>query len=151
MAIRLSQGVKAESDATQSFQMEEPVKFDTKNALKSQVMRRNVPSYRVIRAYSKSTQQYQLERQRRRKRHGATVNKGLTFGQAARKLGVSTKTIQRDMAKLERYLKGQINRKHYLLEKEQRERLDALSTETLLERWRMLANLMFTTRKLSKK
>jgi len=63
---------------------------------------RKRPDYRRINTYFKSTKQYWRERNRRR-----TVwqlhSKGLTYPEIAAKLGVSEKTVQRDMVKVAPY------------------------------------------------
>jgi len=94
--------------------------------------------------------QYQKERQRRRKAL-ELVSQGLTLSQIAKEIGVSVKTVQRDLSKLERYVKGQVNRRRHLLDQERRRELESLSATSFLERSKMLSRLLFHTRKLSQK
>lgn len=125
--------------------------FITENTQKRHLKRRNTPSYRVIHTYSKSTKQSQRERKRR-----SQVLKLSQEGKGTREialaLGVTSRTILRDMAKLHRYLIGQINKKYYLLDQQRKQDLEtALSKVPLEERFKRLTSLMCWTRKLSKK
>ena len=79
------------------------------------------------------------------------AGQGLTLSQIAKEIGVSIKTVQRDLSKLERYVKGQINRRRYLLDQEHRRELESLSATSFLERSKMLSRLLFHTRKLGRK
>jgi len=72
--------------------------FDNSRRLKEQ----KGPEYRVIDKYVKSKKQYWKERERR-KRVWELSGQGLTYKQIAEKLGVSEKTVQRDMKKIRPY------------------------------------------------
>jgi DNA-binding CsgD family transcriptional regulator len=140
----------AERSDLNGFQMKEPLNFDRESAQLRQLKRNRTPDYRRIHVYSKSSKQYWKERGRR-KQILELLNEGLSFGEIAKRLGVNQKTVHRDMQKLERYVKGQISRKAYLLEQEQRKQLEESSGLSLAERYKALSNLMFRARKLSKK
>jgi len=83
------------------------------------------PRYRIVNKYVKSTKQYWKERNRR-KRAWQLSGEGLTYEQIAEKLGVSEKTVQRDIKKIKPYY-HRLSRK-YLRELE-RERQSKLSEE----------------------
>lgn len=65
--------------------------------------------YRKNKHNTKSKRQYWKERNRR-KQAWTLSSKGYTYPKIADKLGVSTKTVQRDMRKLRRYYIGQFNK-----------------------------------------
>jgi len=143
--------VSVERNDLNGFQMEQTHHFDTESAQTRQLKRKRAPNYRRIRVYSKSSKQYWKERNRR-KQVLELFNEGLSFGQIAERLDVNRRTVRRDIQKLERYMKGQINRETYLLQQEQRKQLEeSVSGLSLEERFKALTNLMFRARKLSKK
>lgn len=65
--------------------------------------------YRKNKHNTKSKRQYWKERNRR-KQTWTLSSKGYTYPEIAEKLGVSAKTVQRDMKKLRRYYIGQFNK-----------------------------------------
>lgn len=142
--------VLQERNDLNGFQMKETPSFDRESTQPRQLKRKRTPDYRRIHVYSKSSKQYWKERDRR-KQILELFNEGLSFGEIAERLGVNRRTVRRDLQKLERYVKGQISRRAYLLEQEQRKQLEALSELSLVERYKALTNLMFRARKLSKK
>jgi DNA-binding CsgD family transcriptional regulator len=150
VAICVSHNALAETSQNNGFQIKHMHSFSRENTKTRPIKRRKTPSYRRINIYSKSPLQYQKERQRRRKAL-ELVSQGLTLSQIAKELGVGVKTVQRDLSKLERYVKGQVNQRRYLLDQERQRELKSLSTISLLERLKMLSRLLFRTRKLSKK
>jgi DNA-binding CsgD family transcriptional regulator len=77
-----------------------------KNTQKRQLKPKTGPKYRKINQYFKSRGQYQKERQRR-KRVRELSAEGFTYPQIAKKLGVSEKTVYRDMQKLWPYILGE--------------------------------------------
>ena len=75
------------------------------------------PVYRKIDKYTKSIEQYWKERNRR-KQAWLLSSKDYTYTQIAKKLGVSEKTVQRDIKKVSRYYIGQLNRSWRIMEEE---------------------------------
>jgi DNA-binding CsgD family transcriptional regulator len=125
--------------------------FGTENAQKRHLKRRNAPSYRVICSYSKGTRQYWRERTRRQQVLKLT-QEGKNTREIAEALGVSSRTVLRDMLKLHSYVIGEINRKRHLLDQQrQQEFAAAVATLSIEERFKLLTNLLCWTRKLSKK
>lgn len=147
----LEQASSVKSDINQGFQMSENSQFSKETAVLRKVKRRRTPDYRRINVYAKSPKQYQKERQRRRQiLELLSENKSSTI-QIAQELGVCTRTVRRDLDKLDRYLKGQITKRKHLLDEQERQILDILSTYDKLERFKVLTRFLFITRKLSKK
>jgi len=92
--------------------------------------------------YVKSTDQYWKERNRR-KRARELQSQGLTYKQIAKKLGVSEKTVQRDMKKNRRYYIGQINRAFRLLEQERNRKLNReLEGKSLFQQYKIMSRRM---------
>ena len=79
--------------------------------------------YRMIRAYTKGIAQYKRERERRRQVR-LLSKKGLTQKQIAIQLGVSTRTINRDCHKIQRYVKGQFNKEMRKIDEARQEGFD---------------------------
>lgn len=73
--------------------------------------------YRRINVYSKSTEQYWKERNRRKKVWQLS-GEGFTYKQIAEKLGVNEKTVQRDINKVRPYYIGRIRRAFRIMEEE---------------------------------
>jgi len=73
--------------------------------------------YRRINVYSKSTEQYWKERNRRKKVWQLS-GEGFTYKQIAEKLGVNEKTVQRDINKVRPYYIGRIRRALRIMEEE---------------------------------
>lgn len=130
--------------------MKKKHKFNTENAQSRRLKRRKTPNYRVINKYSKSTQQYWKERHRR-KQVLQLYQEGKSTREIAKALGICSRTVTRDMKKLNSYLKGQINRKRHLLDQERRRELESLSAISLMERSKTLSCLLFHTKKLGQK
>jgi DNA-binding CsgD family transcriptional regulator len=78
--------------------------------------------YRKIAKYTKSSQKYMEERQRRREILSLYM-KGFTQAQIGEKLDVSTRTVQRDWRKLHGYIEH--------LKWEQRKKIDELLSHSL--------------------
>ena len=76
-------------------------------------------SYRRIRVYTKTMVRYRKERERRRQVRLLSA-KGFTQEQIARELGVSTRTVKRDWAKVAPYVTAQRNGEVRRLEEERR-------------------------------
>lgn len=81
--------------------------FDTKRRLKG----RSKPGYRRVHKNIKSSKQYWLERNRRA-RVMDLLEQHLTYRQIAAKLGVSERTVKRDIAKIRPYYERRV--KHFL-------------------------------------
>lgn len=97
------------------------------------------PEYRVMNRYVKSTKQYWKERNRR-KRARELESQGFTYKQIAKRLGVSEKTVQRDMKKNRRYYIGKINRAYRLLEEERKRKLDReLEGKSLSQQYKIMS------------
>jgi hypothetical protein len=81
-------------------------------------------------------------------------HEGHALQQIAKELGVSYRTVRRDMVKLRPYVKCQFNRHMAMLERAERERLnrelEGLSMKDVGKRFIAITNVMFKTRKLSK-
>lgn len=100
------------------------------------------PSYRKINTYFKSTKQYWKERNRRKKVRQLS-KEHYTYKQIAEKLGISVKTVQRDMKKIRRYVIGQINRYFRLLEEERHRKLNReLEGKNAIEQLKILTRRM---------
>lgn len=105
-----------ETSLLNSFQVRDNTEF-------SRVNDNNTPEYRRINTYTKSIEQYWKERNRRKK--AWQLSGEYTYKQIADKLGVSERTIQRDMNKLRRYYIGQYNKKRRAILDEQKKRVSA--------------------------
>ena len=79
--------------------------------------------YRRIGAYTKGIAQYKRERNRRRQVR-LLSKKGLTQKQIAIQLGVSTRTINRDCHRIQRYVKGQFNKEMRKIDEARQEEFD---------------------------
>jgi len=82
--------------------------------------RKKGPDYRRINRYFKSSKQYWRERNRR-KTVWQLHSEGLTYPQIATKLGVSEKTVQRDMAKVAPYWERKMINQWRKMEEERRD------------------------------
>lgn len=104
------------------------------------------PLYRRKHAYVKGIKQYRKERTRR-KRVWELSGK-LKQNEIAEKLGVSVRTVQRDMARVRRYYKGQFNRFVRQLNEERIQQVRAvLEGKTSIEQLKILSNLLVQQRK----
>lgn len=88
------------------------------------IKRKKGPQYRQIDAYWKSREQYKKERQRRKQARELS-RQGFNYTQIAEKLGVSEKTVYRDMKKLRPYILGQIRREWRLFDQEEQRKFHA--------------------------
>lgn len=131
-----------ESGQKNGFQPQEPCTFSKENAQRKLIKHRNRPDYRKISSYYKGSEQYWKERERRKK-VSELVNQGLSLRQVAKQLGISRRTIYRDLQKVERYLKGQVNSKLLQQDLERKRQLEqtfeGMSTP---ERFKLLTKLM---------
>ena len=120
--------------------------FDNSRSLKQQ----KGPQYRKINRYYKSKNQYWSERNRRNKCWELS-GQGFNYKQIAEKLGVSEKTVQRDLKKIQHYYL-RLSKK-YFRELEQH-RIDNLHAElegkTLFQRFSILTKKMVDYRFLMK-
>ena len=108
----------------------------------SNVLDTNASFYRKMNAYVKSKDQYWKERNRR-KQAWKLSSEGLTYKQIAEKLGVSEKTIQRDIKKLRPYYIGQINKAYQIMQEEQIRKFEShLNGLSLTQRFRVLTDLV---------
>ena len=111
----------------------------------SSVSDRKTPYYRKIKHYTKSKEQYWAER-KRRKKVWLLCSKGYTYKQIAKKLGVSEKTVQRDINKVRRYYIGRINKAERIIQEERIAGWDKmLEGLTLRQRFKLTTQLLCTT------
>jgi len=109
---------------------------------KRKIKRKKGPVYRQIDTYCKSIQQYQKERERR-KRVRELSKEGFTYPQIAKELRVSEKTVYRDMNKVWPYILGQIRKDWRQFDEENQRRLNAqLEGKSLFEQWAILSRRM---------
>ncbi len=131
----------AKRGEVQGFQQPNLPTFSMEKTQRHLIKHRNRPSYRRICVYFKSPKQYQKERQRR-PQELKLLSQGCSFLQIAKVIVVSKRTVKRDLKKVERYIKGQINSKLYQKDKEQQAELNKLSDLELFERYKALTCLM---------
>ena len=106
------------------------------------IKRKKGPQYRQIDAYWKSREQYKKERQRR-KRVRELSAEGFTYRQIAKRLGISEKTVYRDMKKVWPYILGQVRRKWRQFDQErQREFQEGMDGLSLMERFKVLSEAL---------
>lgn len=119
-----------------------------KRAQTRKIKRKKGPQYRQMGAYTKSIKQYKKERSRR-KRVRQLAAAGFTYPQIAVKLGVSEKTVYRDVKKLRPYILGQMCKQWRLWDEQRQhefsEKMDGL---TLWQRYKLLSQEMAKQRKL---
>jgi len=129
-----------ETSLLRALQMQDSERFRHKNDIKT-------PEYRKINTYTKSIEQYWKERNRR-KQAWELSGKGFTYKQIAEKLGVSERTIKRDMRKLRRHYIGQFNKKkRAIFEKQRNQVSQLLEGLSLSQRFHVLTGLMVEQRK----
>jgi DNA-binding CsgD family transcriptional regulator len=125
-----------------SFQQSENQGFsgvlDNSRRLKKQ----KGPEYRKINRYFKSKSQYWNERNRRKKCWELS-GQGFTYKQIAEKLGVSEKTVQRDIKKIQPYY-SRLSRNYFSrLEQERVDEFNAkLDGKTLHQQFNILSKAM---------
>jgi len=129
------------------FQQRDDYSFDKKRCLK---LHRNTPQYRKIERYVKSIKQYKRERLRR-KRVRALSSKGMTYPQIAKELGISERTVARDMKKQRCYQIGQF---HNALRKIEQDQIDKFNMETAhlspIKKFQVLTELLIKQQSLFK-
>jgi len=104
------------------------------------------PLYRRKHAYVKGIEQYWKERTRRKQVW--ELSGKLKQNEIAEKLGVSVRTVQRDVAKVRRYYRGQFNRFVRQLKEEKIQQVRAvLEGKTPIEQLKILSNLLAQQRK----
>lgn len=112
-----------ETSDSLKIQQHDNYSFDKKRALK---LHRNAPEYRKIERYVKSIEQYKLERLRR-KRVRQLSSEGKTYPQIAKELGISERTVARDMKKQRTFQIGQF---HNALRKIEQDQINKFNKET---------------------
>ena len=129
------------------FSNQECTRSVAKSPQKRQLKAKEGPFYRRMNAYFKSRKQYKKERQRR-KRVRQLSAKGFTYPQIANKLGVSEKTVYRDMKKIWPYILGQFRREWRQFDEEQQRRLNqALDGKPPFQQWQILSHRMALLRR----
>jgi len=136
-----------ETSDIQSFQGVDNDSISSVLTERGMFKRRKGPSYRIINRNLKSKTQYWKERNRR-KQVWKLNGEGLTYPQIAKKLGVSAKTVQRDMKKVFPYHKGILLKQlRELEEKRYRKFEKMLDGMTLIQRFKTLTNMIIKQRK----
>ena len=103
----------------------------------------NKPDYRRIKRYYKTSGQYWKERNRRRQILCLLEEENLNQPQIAKRLGVSERTVKRDVAKIRPYQERKFRHQSRLLQKENDEKFEAeLADKTSLEQLKILARKM---------
>lgn len=127
---QLEQDGLPETSPLHGFQVEDNCASSSDNTSLTHKKRKKTPNYRIIDKYSKSKKQYWKERNRR-KLACQLSSEGYTYTQIAKKLGVSEKTVQRDIKKVSRYYMGQFNKACRIMQQEKmrkwQEQLNGLS------------------------
>jgi DNA-binding CsgD family transcriptional regulator len=113
----------AETNDFLTFQQRDNHSFDKKRHVK---LHKNTPNYRRMSHYVKSIRQYKRERARR-KRVRQLSGEGKTYPQIAKELGISERTVARDMKKMSHYQIGQF---HKALRKLEQDQIDKFNKET---------------------
>lgn len=117
--------------------------FDTKKD--SNV--KSKPEYRRIKKYYKSHKRWRVERERR-KRVLQMFGEGLSYGVIAERLGVSERTVKRDMAKIRPYYERKIRSYLRKFEDERRAKVEAeLAGKSLSEQYTLLTRMLINSRK----
>lgn len=134
----------------EGFQRADNDDFSMHSDKKTASHEREKPSYRRINRYFKSNKEYWKERNRR-KQARQLHSEGYTYKQIAEKLGVSERTIQRDMNKTKSYRKSQMNKiLREFLEEQQRQLLKQMKNMSLVERFRFLTEKIINHQNLMK-
>jgi transcriptional antiterminator len=101
------------------------------------------PDYRRIKRYYKTSLQYWKERNRRKQILCLLEKEFLSQRQIAERLGVSERTVKRDIAKIRPYQERKFRHQSRLLQKENDEKFEAeLANKTELEQLKILAQKM---------
>jgi DNA-binding CsgD family transcriptional regulator len=125
------------------FQLTESEGFSSVSDTKRQLKRRKTPDYRRINSYYKSTKQYWKERNRRKQVKELRYVHFLNQEEIAAKLGISVSTVKRDLKKVERFIRGQLNRATRLMREEwQRDYEKTIDGLSLGEQFDYLSKLM---------
>ena len=106
------------------FQLTESEDFSSVLDTKRQLKRKKTPDYRRINRYFKSTKQYWNERNRRKQVKELRYVQFLSQQEIAAKLGISVSTVKRDLKKVERYVRGNLNRAKRLMQEEWRQKYE---------------------------
>jgi len=109
-----------ERSLNHGFQLEDNGTFSSVLDSKRHLKRKKTPSYRRINSYFKSTKQYWRERNRRKQVKELRYVEFLSQKEIAAKLGISVSTVKRDLKKVERSVRGQLNRAKRLMQEEWR-------------------------------
>jgi len=137
----------AETSDSLKIQQRDDYSFDKKRRLK---LHRNAAKYRKMRCYVKSIGQYKRERLRR-KRVRQLSNEGKTYPQIAKELGISERTVARDMKKQKTFQIGQF---HKTLRKLEQDQIDKFNRETAhltpVQRFQVLTDLLLKQESLFK-
>jgi DNA-binding CsgD family transcriptional regulator len=124
--------------------------FDSVFDAKRRKRGRSRPEYRRVRRYFKGTKQYWRERSRR-KQVFELSEKHLTYKQIAEQLGLSERTVKRDMTKIKPYYMRQIRSYYSRLEEERRGQVEAqLEGKSLAERFKILSSMILEIKKRDK-
>jgi transposase len=111
----------------------------------------NKPDYRRINRYYKTSLQYRKERNRRKQILCLLETQGLSQRQIAGRLGVSERTVKRDVAKIRPYQERRFRHQLRLLNRESDEKFEAeLAGKTPLEQLKILAQKMAQRNKVLK-
>lgn len=159
LMLRKGEGRKIQRTENVSFpEIDDFLRFqDTNNEgfssgfdKKQRVTKRKGPQYRRINRYLKSTKQYWRERNRRKAAWNLS-GEGYTYKQIAEKLGVSEKTVQRDIKKIRPYYYRLSRRYFRELEAERNRKLrEELEGKTIFQQYEILSNKMDYHMKLMK-
>jgi len=127
------------------FQHQNTQAFSNKTGCKRKLKRKNIPEYRLINNYFKSSTQYWKERNRR-KQAWKLYSEGFKQTQIAEKLNVSTKTVSHDLRKVSSYYIGQLNKaRQYIRDERDAEymkRIDSMTMAERLSQFKQLGKLM---------
>ncbi|MFC1487910.1 helix-turn-helix transcriptional regulator [Thermoproteota archaeon] len=133
-----------------AFQEQENQGFSSLLDNSRRLKHRKGPEYRKINRYYKSKSQYWSERNRRKKCWELS-GQGLTYKQIAEKLGVSEKTVQRDIKKIQPYYFRLCRNYFSRLEQDRIKEFNAeLEGKTLHQRFNILSKAMVEQHKLWK-
>jgi transposase len=111
----------------------------------------NKPDYRRIKRYYKTSGQYWKERNRRKQILCLLEKENLNQHQIAERLGVSERTVKRDVAKIRPYQERRFRHQLRLFQKESDEKFEAeLADKTPLEQLKILSRKMAQRNKVLK-